>query len=87
MADMLSYSERNGVIWYNGDLVPWREAQLHVLSHALHYASCVFEGERAYGGRIFKLREHTERLFESARLLDMTLPYSPRPVSVAILRD
>ena len=61
------FDQRDGVIWFNGELIPWTEAKLHVLSHALHYASSVFEGERAYGGEIFKLREHTERLFHSAR--------------------
>jgi branched-chain amino acid aminotransferase len=66
----------DGKIWYNGAFVDWADAKMHVLSHGLHYASCVFEGERAYGGEIFKLREHTERLFESARLLDFTIPYS-----------
>ncbi|MEE8188088.1 MAG: branched-chain amino acid aminotransferase, partial [Kiloniellales bacterium] len=52
---MLPFDDRDGVIWFNGALVPWREAKLHVLSHALHYASCVFEGERSYGGVIFKM--------------------------------
>jgi branched-chain amino acid aminotransferase len=70
------FDQMTGKIWYNGTFVDWAEAQLHVLSHGLHYASCVFEGERAYGGEIFKLREHTERLFESARLLDFAIPYS-----------
>ncbi len=70
------YDQREGVIWYNGDLVPWSDAKLHVLSHALHYASSVFEGERAYGGEIFKLREHTERLFHSASRMDMEIPYT-----------
>jgi branched-chain amino acid aminotransferase len=70
------YHDRDGFIWYNGGLVPWREAKLHVLSHGLHYASAVFEGERAYGGRIFKLTEHSERLAFSARQLGFELPYS-----------
>jgi branched-chain amino acid aminotransferase len=70
------FDEMTGKIWLNGAFVDWSEAKLHALSHGLHYASCVFEGERAYGGVIFKLREHTERLFESARLLDFTIPYS-----------
>jgi branched-chain amino acid aminotransferase len=70
------FDEMTGKIWLNGAFVDWSEAKLHALSHGLHYASCVFEGERAYSGVIFKLREHTERLFESARLLDFTIPYS-----------
>ncbi len=70
------FDQREGVIWYNGELVPWAEANVHVLSHGLHYASSVFEGERAYGGEIFKLREHTERLFHSAERMDMVIPYT-----------
>ena len=70
------FDDRDGVIWYDGSLVPWRDAKLHVLSHGLHYASCVFEGERVYGGTIFKLTEHTERLFTSARALGFTLPFT-----------
>src|SRR6478735_12381110 len=71
-----SYDRLEGVIWYDGRLVPWNEANLHVLSHGLHYASCVFEGERAYGGRIFKSAEHSERFRTSAELLDFEIPYS-----------
>jgi branched-chain amino acid aminotransferase len=70
------YQDRDGVIWFDGALVPWRDAKLHVLSHGLHYASAVFEGERAYGGRIFKLTEHSERLMASARILGFELPVS-----------
>lgn len=73
---LLPYDDRDGQIWLDGKLVPWREAKLHVLSHGLHYASSVFEGERAYGGKVFKLREHTERLERSANMLDFKLPYS-----------
>ena len=65
----LPFDQRDGDIWYNGSFVPWKDAKLHVLSHGLHYASAVFEGERAYGGVIFKLTEHTERLHRSADLL------------------
>ena len=75
MADLLPYDDRDGVIWYNGALVPWRDAKLHVLNHGLHYASAVFEGERVYDGRIFKVEEHTERLIASARALGFELPY------------
>ena len=70
------FDQMTGKIWFNGAFVDWADAKMHVLTHGLHYASCVFEGERAYGGEIFKLREHTERLFNSARLLDFTIPYS-----------
>jgi branched-chain amino acid aminotransferase len=73
---IIPFDQRDGFIWMNGAFVPWREAKVHVLTHALHYASAVFEGERAYGGVIFKLREHTERLFMSAEMLDMKIPYS-----------
>jgi branched-chain amino acid aminotransferase len=70
------YDQRDGYIWYNGELVPWREAKLHLLSHGLHYASAVFEGERVYGGQIFKLTEHSERLHDSAKALGFDVPYS-----------
>src|SRR5256886_6367123 len=70
------YDRLEGVIWYDGKLVPWGEATLHVLSHGLHYASSVFEGERAYGGENFKCTEHSERLERSAQLLDFEIPYS-----------
>jgi branched-chain amino acid aminotransferase len=83
MATLVPYDDRDGVIWLDGQLVPWREARIHVLSHALHYASAVFEGERAYEGRIFKLRPHTERLFVSAELLGFQLPYSRDQVDAA----
>ncbi len=67
---------KEGLIWYNGDLVDWKDAKLHLLSHGLHYASSVFEGERAYSGKIFKLNEHTERLLDSASQLDLNVPYT-----------
>jgi branched-chain amino acid aminotransferase len=70
------FDQLDGEIWYDGAFVPWKDAKLHVLSHGLHYASSVFEGERAYGGAIFKLTEHTERLHESARILGFTIPWS-----------
>jgi branched-chain amino acid aminotransferase len=73
---IIPFDDRDGFIWYDGALRPWRDAQLHVLSHALHYASCVFEGERAYGGKVFKLTEHTQRLLESARLLGFEIPFT-----------
>ncbi len=79
------FDDRDGVIWFNGSLIPWRDAKLHVLSHALHYASSVFEGERVYNGRVFKLTEHSERLGRSARMLDFELPYSTDEIAAANL--
>jgi branched-chain amino acid aminotransferase len=79
----LSFDQRNGFIWYDGALVPWGDAKLHVLSHGLHYGSCVFEGERAYGGEIFKCTQHSERLIRSAEYLDMQLPYSAAEIDAA----
>jgi branched-chain amino acid aminotransferase len=70
------YDQMSGHIWFNGEFVEWQDAKIHVLTHGLHYASSVFEGERAYEGRIFKLNEHTERLFFSAETLGMKIPYS-----------
>ncbi len=78
-----SYDRLDGVIWYDGKLVPWEQANLHVLTHGLHYASCVFEGERAYGGRIFKCTEHSERLKRSAQVLDFEIPYSVAEIDAA----
>src|SRR4051812_50080793 len=72
----MTFDQRAGVIWYDGKLVPWGDATLHVCSHGLHYASAVFEGERAYGGEIFKCTEHSERLKRSAQMLDFEIPYS-----------
>ena len=71
-----AYDDRDGVIWLDGAMVPWREAKVHVLTHALHYASSVFEGERAYGGKIFKGREHSLRLLGSAAAMDIPSPYT-----------
>jgi branched-chain amino acid aminotransferase len=73
---VLPFDQRDGFIWINGALVAWADAKLHVLSHGLHYASAVFEGERAYGGRIFKSSEHSERFRASAETLDFVIPYS-----------
>src|SRR5580698_2893736 len=73
---LIPFDDRNGFIWFDGNIVPWRDAKVHVLTHGLHYGSCVFEGERAYEGKIFKLREHSERLLKSAELLGFTIPYS-----------
>lgn len=81
---ILPFDDRDGVIWFDGALVPWRDAKIHVLSHGLHYASCVFEGERAYKGKIFKSTEHSQRLLDSARILDMSpLPWSMDDINQA----
>ncbi len=80
---LIPFDDRDGVIWWDGKMIPWREAKLHVLSHGLHYASAVFEGERAYGGNIFKLNAHTMRLINSGRLLGFEIPYTPEEVNDA----
>jgi branched-chain amino acid aminotransferase len=77
------FDKREGVIWYDGKLVPWTDATVHVLTHGLHYASAVFEGERAYGGQIFKSTEHSERLRKSAQMLDFEIPYSAAEIDAA----
>ena len=77
------YDDRDGVIWFDGKLLPWRSANVHFLTHALHYASSVFEGERAYGGRIFESRRHTERLLESARQLEIDVAYTAEEIEAA----
>ncbi len=75
--------QRDGWIWFDGKMVPWKDARIHVLTHGLHYASCVFEGQRAYGGEVFKLRQHTERLIQSGKTLDFTIPYSADVIDAA----
>ena len=77
------YDQRDGFIWLNGKLVPWADAKVHVLTHAMHYASAVFEGMRAYGGEIFKLTEHNQRLHKSAKILDFEIPYSVAELDIA----
>jgi branched-chain amino acid aminotransferase len=77
------FHEMDGWIWYDGKLVPWRDATLHVLTHALHYASCVFEGERVYAGKIFKLRDHTDRLINSADILGFEIPWTADQIDAA----
>jgi branched-chain amino acid aminotransferase len=79
----LTFDQRDGFIWYDGQLVPWADAKLHVLSHGLHYGSTVFEGERAYAGEIFKITEHSERLKRSGEYLDFTIPYSILEIDAA----
>ena len=78
-----AFHDMDGLIWYDGALVEWRDANLHVLTHGLHYASSVFEGERVYGGNIFKLREHTQRLFNSAEILGFEIPYTVEEIDAA----
>jgi len=78
-----AFHDRDGFIWMDGALVPWRDARAHVLTHALHYASAVFEGERLYRGHIFKLREHSERLLRSAEILDFQIPYDAAAIDAA----
>ena len=80
---MIPYDKREGKIWYNNELVDWNDVKVHVLSHGLHYASCVFEGERVYDGEIFKLEEHTERLFYSAKRMGIEVPYSQNEINEA----
>lgn len=79
----IPFDKREGVIWLNGDFVPWENANLHILSHGLHYASSVFEGERAYAGKIFKMNEHNQRLIDSGKILGMEIPYSLEEINQA----
>lgn len=79
-APLLPYDDRDGYIWIDGEMKPWREARVHVMSHGLHYGGSVFEGERVYDGQIFKLKEHSERLVRSGQFLDMELPYTAEQI-------
>jgi len=81
--EQIPFDKRSGKIWFNNELVDWSSAKVHVLNHGLHYASCVFEGERVYDGNIFKLSEHTERLFHSAKRLEIKIPYSQSEINQA----
>lgn len=83
MAEPRSFDDRDGWIWFDGELKPWREANVHILTHAMHYASSVFEGQRAYGGEIFKLSEHSARLRNSASLLGFELPWTVEQIDAA----
>jgi branched-chain amino acid aminotransferase len=83
MADIIPFDQRDGSLWFDGKLVPWKDAKIHVLTHGLHYASSVFEGERLYNGRIYKLEEHTARLFKSAEILDMEIPFTQEEINKA----
>jgi branched-chain amino acid aminotransferase len=80
------FDQLDGHIWFNGEFVPWKDAKIHVLTHGLHYASSVFEGERAYGGRIFKLTEHNERLIKSGEILGFDIPYSVAEIDDACIK-
>ncbi len=77
------YDDRDGHIWMDGKMVPWRDANVHILTHAMHYASSVFEGERAYNGKIFKSRQHSERLKRSAEMIDFEIPYTIDEIEAA----
>ena len=79
----IPYDKRTGKIWYNSNMVDWKDAKVHLLNHGLHYASCVFEGERVYNGEIFKLEEHTKRLFHSANRMGIKIPYSEKEINNA----
>ena len=78
---MIPFDKMNGYIWIDGVYKKWRESNVHVLNHGLHYGSCVFEGIRIYQGKIFKLEEHTDRLFRSADLLDLKIPYTQSEIN------
>ncbi len=81
--ESIPYDKRSGKIWFNGKTVEWKDANIHILNHGLHYASCVFEGERVYDGEIFRLEEHTERLFYSAKRMGIKVPYSQKQINDA----
>jgi branched-chain amino acid aminotransferase len=83
---ILPFDQRDGAIWFDGEIVPWKEAKVHVLTHGLHYGSSIFEGERAYAGTIFKSREHSLRLHKSAEIMDFTIPYSVEQLDAAKAR-
>jgi branched-chain amino acid aminotransferase len=80
---IIPFDQREGSIWMNGEIIPWKDAKVHVLTHGLHYASSVFEGERAYNGKIFKTTEHSQRLHKSAELMDFKIPYSVEQLNAA----
>jgi branched-chain amino acid aminotransferase len=82
---LIPFDDRDGLIWWDGKLIAWRDAKLHVLSHGLHYASAVFEGERAYSGHIFKLDDHTDRLIQSGKLLGFDIPYTKAQINQACI--
>ncbi len=83
MADLIPFDDREGKIWFDGKLIDWRDAKVHVLTHGLHYASSVFEGERSYGGKIYREHEHNERLYNSAEILGFTIPWTMEELAKA----
>ena len=86
--ESIPYDKRSGKLWFNGEAVDWSDAKIHVLNHGLHYASCVFEGERVYDGEIFKLEEHTERLFYSAKRMGIKIPFNQKQINeIAMLHS
>ena len=85
MADVIPFDQRDGSLWYDGKLIPWKDAKTHVLTHGLHYGSSVFEGERIYNGKIYKLKEHTARLFFSAETLGMKIPFTQDEINAACI--
>ena len=80
---VIPFDQRDGVIWFDGKLVPWKDAKIHVLTHGLHYGSCIFEGERSYDGVIYKCTEHSQRFHKSAEIMDFTIPYSVAELDAA----
>ena len=80
---LIPFDDRDGFMWMDGKMMPWRDAKIHVLSHGLHYGSCVFEGQRVYGGKIFKLEEHTDRLFTSAEVMGFKIPFTKEQINQA----
>ena len=84
--ETIPYDKRSGKIWFNGELVNWTNAKVHLLNHGLHYASCVFEGERIYEGEIFKLQDHTSRLFYSAKRMGIKMPYSEKKLMMHLMK-
>lgn len=86
MAALIPYNDRDGFIWMDGKLVPWREANVHFLTHALHYGSAVFEGIRCYNGRIFKLQEHTDRMLAGCKAMDMKIEYTADQINEACIQ-
>lgn len=85
MAAGIPFDDRDGFIWFDGQLIPWRDAKVHVLSHSLHYASCVFEGERVYNSKVFKLKDHSDRLLQSAKEVGYEIPYTSEEIDAATM--
>ena len=84
--EQLPFDKRSGKIWFNNELVEWQDTKVHVISHGMHYASLVFEGVRVYNKKIFKLEDHTKRLFHSAKIMDMQIPFSKSEINEATLK-